>query len=53
MRINIFEEDHDELVGEDSSASTPPILDLIVAVAESLPRANLDLLRRRLTAIGT
>ena len=52
MRISVFEEDYDELVEDNRSTSSPPILDLIVAVAESLPRAELDLLRRRMTAIG-
>ena len=52
MRINILDEDFHELVEDDRGASGPPILDLIVAVAESLPRSELDQLRSRLTAIA-
>ena len=53
MRVSILKEDYEELVEDDRSPLTTPMLDLIVAVAESLPRAELDLLRMRLTAIGT
>ena len=52
MRINVLDEDYDELVEDDRDASDPPILDLIVAVAESLPRRELKQLRSRLKAIA-
>ena len=52
MRISILEQDYDELVGEDEGNSSPPVVDLIVAVAQSLPRPELKLLRKRLKAIG-
>ena len=52
MRISVLEDDYDELVGDDRDDTNPPVLGLIVAVAESLPRAELDLLRKRLKAIG-
>ena len=52
MRINILDEDYHELVEDDRGASDPPILDLIVAVAESLPRRELKQLRSRLKAIA-
>ncbi len=52
MRINVFDEDYRELVEDHRDASGSPILDLIVAVAESLPRRELNQLRSRLTAIS-
>ena len=52
MRINVLDEDYHELVEDDRGASDPPILDLIVAVAESLPRRELKQLRSRLKAIA-
>jgi len=52
MRISVLEKDYDELVGRDEGDSSLPVLDLIVAVAQSLPRAELKLLRKRLKAIG-
>ena len=52
MRISVLEKDYDELVGDDKGNSSPPVLDLIVAVAQSLPRVELKLLRMRLKAIG-
>ena len=52
MRISILEQDYDELVGDDKGNSSTPMLDLIVAVAQLLPRAELKLLRKRLKAIG-
>ena len=48
MRINIPREDHTD---SQSGAGTP-LLDLIVAVAESLQSSELQALRRRLTAIS-
>ena len=52
MRINVLDEDYRELVEDDRGASDPPILDLMVAVAESLPRRELKQLRSRLKAIA-
>ena len=52
MRISIPERDYDELLGNARGRETGPILELLVAVAESLPRSDLDTLRKRLIAIG-
>ena len=48
MRINVPKEDHTD----SQSGASAPLLDLIVAVAESLQPSELDALRRRLTAIS-
>ncbi len=53
MRISIPREDYDELHGEGPASTSPPVIDLMVAVAKSLPNSELMLLRKRLMAIGT
>lgn len=53
MRISIPHEDHDELLGEGLAGSGPPMVELMVAVARSLPHPELKLLRKRLMGIGS
>ncbi|MDE0521656.1 MAG: hypothetical protein OXH79_06835 [Boseongicola sp.] len=51
-RINIFKEDHAEAFGEGPDTLGAAVVDLVVAVAEFLPRSQLEFLRRRLAVIG-
>ena len=51
-RISIPREDHNELLGIGQIGGNAPVLELIVAVAETLPRREFVLLRERLAAIG-
>ncbi len=53
MGISIPHEDHDELLGEGPAGSGPPMVELMVAVARSLPNSELKLLRKRLMGIGS
>ncbi len=53
MRISIPHEDYDELLRDGPTGLSPPIIDLIVAVAKSLSHAELTLLQERLMAVGS
>ena len=53
MRISISNDLHDELLGGGRCVQNDAILDLIVAVAETLPPSERETLCRRLSAIGT
>ena len=53
MRISISHDEYDELLGDGPIGSSPPVIDLMVAVAKSLPHAERKLLRHRLMAIDS
>ena len=53
MRISIPNDLHDEIVVVGRCAQNDAILDLIVAVAETLPPSDRETLHQRLSAIGT
>ena len=53
MRISIPNNLHDELLGGSRCAQNDAILDLIVAVAETLPPSDRETLHRRLSVIDT